>query len=74
MNGIKWSSILNDRQYIGFRITMSGVTIVFIGFIGFVIAIFGFMDLGVSVFVVGLSTAVTGILVNVSHVNRRKER
>jgi len=48
---------------------MIGVTI---GFIAFVIAVCGFMYLGVSAFVLGLSTAVTGILINVSHVNRRK--
>jgi len=42
------------------------------GFGALIIAICGFMYLGISVFAVGLSTAVTGIVINASHVNRRK--
>lgn len=69
VKNIEWASILRDPQYIGFRITMIGVTI---GFIAFAVALWGFLYLGVSVLVVGVSTAVTGIVINFSHVNRRR--
>lgn len=69
MSNIDWAVILHGPQYIGFRITMIGVTI---GFVAFIIAMCGFMYLSVSVSAVGLSTAVTGIVVNFSHLNRRK--
>ncbi|WP_426285997.1 hypothetical protein [Luteibacter sp. E-22] len=66
---IDWTSILHEPQYIGFRITMIGVAV---GFTAFAIAICGLMELGIWVFVVGLSTALTGIAVNFSHINRRR--
>lgn len=69
MKKINWVSILRDPQFIGFRITMIGVAM---GFIALFIAVCGFMYLGISVFVVSLSIAVTGVLINASHVNRRK--
>lgn len=69
MKRVDWTSILHEPQYIGFRITMMGVAV---GFIAFAIAICGFMELGVAVLVVGLSTALTGVAVNFSHINRRR--
>lgn len=69
MKTINWVGILRDPQYIGFRITIAGVAM---GFIAFVVAICGFMYLGISVFAVGLAIALTGIVVNFSHLNRRR--
>lgn len=69
MKKINWVSILRDPQFIGFRITMIGVAM---GFIALFIAVCGPMYLGISVFVVSLSIAVTGVLSNLSHVNRCK--
>jgi hypothetical protein len=69
VKNIDWAVILHGPQYIGFRITMIGVAM---GFVAFVTAMCGFMYLGISVFAVGLSTAFTGIVINFSHVNRRK--
>jgi len=69
VKNIDWAVILRGHQYIGFRIAMIGVAM---GFGAFIIAICGFMYLGIWVFAVGLSTAVTGIFINFSHMNRRK--
>lgn len=66
---IDWTVIRRDPRYIGFRITMIGVAM---GFVAFVIAMCGFMYFGISVFAVGLSIAVTGIVINFSHATRRK--
>jgi hypothetical protein len=68
VKNLDWASILRDPQYIGLRITMIGAAM---GFIAFVIAVCGFIYLGVSVLAISVSTALTGIVVNFSHVNRR---
>jgi protein-S-isoprenylcysteine O-methyltransferase Ste14 len=69
VKSIDFASILRAPEYLGFRMAMVGVGI---GFIAFIIAICGFMFLGVSVFAVGISTTLTGIVAGFSHVNRRK--